>query len=219
MILTPIELADLPAILLDLRRRMAAEVPAVPSHVVAVFERIAATLDLVPLGVDTPQHRADGIALAHRFGIETLDEEPQAAYSWDGRYIRTRSESYVLIHEIGHWLVAPPERRNLLDFGLGAGPETGRIAEANAAIRADQETQIEEEALSSLIGILWEVELGQPAILAFLEQNWLEGWDRSACIENLAANLDLLRQRGLIDANYRPISPEHFQVKPLAASL
>ncbi|MBB6249762.1 elongation factor P hydroxylase [Nitrospirillum iridis] len=219
MILTPIPLEDLPAILDDLRRRMRAEVPAVPRLAVEVFERIAATLELVPMGVDTPQHRAAGIALAHRFGIATIDELPMQAYSWDGHAIRTQSESYVLIHEIGHWLVAPPERRGLVDFGLGAGPETGRIAEANAAICVDLETQIEEEALSSLIGILWEVELGQPAILAFLEQNWLEGWDRPACIDNLAANLANLHRRGLIDANYRPVAPEHFEVMGRVASL
>ncbi|MEA1676953.1 hypothetical protein [Nitrospirillum sp. BR 11163] len=215
MILTPIPLEELPAILADLRGRLTGADPLVAE----VFERIAGTLDLVPLGVDTPQHRAGGIALAHRFGIETIDELPMAAYSWDGRAIRTQSESYVLIHEIGHWLVAPPERRGLVDFGLGAGPETGRVNEANAAICVDQETQIEEEALSSLIGILWEVELGQPAIMAFLEQNWLEGWDRAACIDNLADNLANLRRRGLIDANYRPIPPEHFEVKRRVASL
>ncbi|WP_044561497.1 elongation factor P hydroxylase [Azospirillum sp. B4] len=214
MILTPIELGDLPPILADLRRRL---VPGTPAAL--VFERIAATLDLVPLGVDTPQHRADGIALAHRFGIATIDELPMQAYSWDGHAIRTQSESYVLIHEIGHWLVAPPERRGLVDFGLGAGPETGRVDEANAVLCVDQETQIEEEALSSLMGILWEVELGQPAIAAFLEQNWLEGWDRAACIDNLADNLAILRRRGLIDANYRPIAPEHFEVKAPVASL
>ncbi|MEA1650221.1 elongation factor P hydroxylase [Nitrospirillum sp. BR 11164] len=215
MILTPIPLEELPAILADLRGRLTGADPLVA----AVFERIADTLDLVPLGVDTPRHRADGIALAHRFGIETIDELPMAAYSWDGRAIRTQSESYVLIHEIGHWLVAPPERRSLVDFGLGAGPETGRVEEANAAICVDRDTQIEEEALSSLIGILWEVELGQPAIMAFLEQNWLEGWDRAACIDNLADNLANLHRRGLIDANYRPIPPEHFEVKQRVASL
>ncbi|MEE3626795.1 hypothetical protein UCD39_22925 [Nitrospirillum sp. BR 11752] len=215
MILTPIPLEELPPILADLRGRLAGADPLVAE----VFERIAGTLDLVPLGVDTAQHRADGIALAHRFGIETIDELPMQAYSWDGRAIRTQSESYVLIHEIGHWLVAPPERRGLVDFGLGAGPETGRVNEANAAICVDQETQIEEEALSSLIGILWEVELGQPAIMAFLEQNWLEGWDRAACIDNLADNLATLHSRGLIDANYRPIPPEHFEVKRHVASL
>jgi len=174
----------------------------------AVFDRIAATLDLVKDGYDTPAHRAQAVDLARRFGIETIDEVPQAAFSYDGRAIRTRSEAYVLIHEVAHWLVAPPERRGLVDFGLGAGPESGRVEEANAAIAVDKDTQIEEEALASLLGILWEVELGQPAILAFLEQNWLEGWERSACAGNFAEAVGKLHERGLIDKAGRPYPPE-----------
>ncbi|MFY8093631.1 MAG: elongation factor P hydroxylase [Niveispirillum sp.] len=178
------------------------------SRTAKVLARIAATRDLIALGVDTPTHRAAAVELARAFGIGVIDEEPQAAFSYDGSAIRTRSEAYVLIHEVAHWLVAPPERRGLIDFGLGAGPESGRVAEANRAIAVGKEAQIREEALASLLGILWEVELGQPAILAFLEQNWLEGWERPACAENLTDNVEALFQAGLITADGRPISPE-----------
>ena len=65
--------------------------------------------------------------------MTAIDAVPATAFSWDGRAVRTRSEASVLIHEVAHWLIAPPDRRALPDFGLGAGPETGRIAEANAA--------------------------------------------------------------------------------------
>src|SRR5690606_22128754 len=47
---------------------------------------------------DEKTWRADAVALAVALGIETLDEEPQAAFSWDGCRIRTRSESSVVIH-------------------------------------------------------------------------------------------------------------------------
>ncbi|MFV3128183.1 elongation factor P hydroxylase [Niveispirillum sp. KHB5.9] len=173
-----------------------------------VLARIAATRDLIALGVDTAEHRAAAVDLARAFGIGVIDEAPQDAFSYDGVSIRTRSEAYVLIHEVAHWLVAPPERRGLVDFGLGAGPESGRIDEANEAIAVGKDEQIREEALASLLGILWEVELGQPAVLAFLEQNWLEGWDRASCAQNLADNVDQLFQAGLIDAEGRPFAPE-----------
>lgn len=178
------------------------------SRTAQVLARIAATRDLIAHGVDTPAHRAAAVDLARAFGIGVIDEAPQEAFSYDGAAIRTRSEAYVLIHEVAHWLVAPPARRSLIDFGLGAGPESGRVDEANSAIAVGKEEQIREEALASLLGILWEVELGQPAILAFLEQNWLEGWERPACAENLTDNVEALFQAGLIDAVGRPFPPE-----------
>lgn len=205
MILTPVDDAELPGMLAAVAARLADG-----SDAARVFARIRATADLIPLGVDTPAHRAAAVDLAHRFGIATIDEEPMQAFSWDGRAIRTRSEASVIVHEVAHWLLSPPERQGLPDFGLGAGPETGRRAEAEAAKCVDLDTMIEEEALSSLLGILWEVELGQPAILAFLEQNWLEGWQRPACVENLETNLMALRQKGLIDAEMKPLSPDCF---------
>lgn len=213
MQLTPISDTDLPLAIEAVRAHLA---PGTMAR--DVFDRIAATRDLIPLGVDTPGHRAQGVDLARRFGIGTIDEEPARAWSYDGGSIRTRSEAYVLIHEVAHWLVAPPERRRLLDFGLGAGPESGRVAEADAQLCVSKDVQIEEEALASLLGILWEVELGQPAILAFLEQNWLEGWGRPACAENLRANLDALLARGLIDAAGRPVPPENFPATAVRAA-
>jgi len=37
-----------------------------------------------------------------------------------------------------------------------------------------------DETAASLLGILWEAALGQPALASFLDQNWLEGLGRSA---------------------------------------
>ena len=61
------------------------------------------------------------------------------------------------------------------DFGLGPGPDT---TEREAAERAAVVSPLErdaEEAAASLLGILWEAALGQPALASFLDQNWLEG--------------------------------------------
>lgn len=180
----------------------------------AVLDRIAGSLPQVARGVDTPAYRAAAVALARRCAIPVLDEEPQRALSWDGAVLRTRSESYVLMHEIAHWLLCPPARRGLPDFGLGAGPESGRPELADAVIRVTPAERQEDECLSSLLGILWEVELRQPAILAFLEQNWLEGWDRPACAENLSRWATRLRDLNLIDSRGRPVGPD---VSDLAA--
>ncbi len=165
-----------------------------------VFRLIADTRRLCPgFRADLEAGRHKAVALAHRMGIATIDEAPDAAFSWDGRAIRTRSETSVLFHEIAHWQIAPPERRCLFDFGLGAGPETGRIAEANAVVCVGTAIQEEEENLASLLGILWEVSHGEPAILAFAEQNWLELYDRPSTQRHFIHYVDMLRTRELVD--------------------
>ena len=196
------ELAEVPAALAAVRARLSDPLS------LAVLDRVAGSQAQVARGVDTPAYRAAAVELARRCGIPVLDEEPQQALSWDGAVLRTRSESYVLMHEIAHWQLCPPARRGLPDFGLGAGPESGRPDIADAAIRVTAEEQQEDECLSSLLGILWEVELGQPAILAFLEQNWLEGWQRLACAENLTRWVRRLRDLNLIDSRGRPVGPD-----------
>lgn len=199
MNLTPIDIEELPLVLAGLRARIGDD-----ACVCGAFRRIAETVGLVGAGSDLPQHRRAARSLAGRFGIALVDEAPGGGFSWDGRAIRARSEASVLIHEIAHWLVAPPARRLLPDFGLGAGPETGRVAEADAVRCVDDATKEKEELSASLLGILFEAELGLPAILAFIEQNWLEAWDRPAAAELFRGTVRRLSAKGLIDADGRP---------------
>ncbi|HYD31241.1 MAG TPA: hypothetical protein VEB64_10365 [Azospirillaceae bacterium] len=202
MILTPIPADDTAGAL----ERFAAKL-AHHSLALKVLRRIAASWPVTG-EVDTPEQRSQGVRLAHAFGIGTLDEEPMRAFMWDGKVIRTRIEASVIVHEVAHWLCCPPERRAALDFGLGAGPETGRMAEAEAALSTDENTRQEEECLTSLLGILWEAELGHPAILAFLEQNWLESIDRPSAIGYFTRMVDRLLADGLIDTDGRPVGPD-----------
>jgi hypothetical protein len=201
MILTPLE-SETFSHALDIFDRGLAGDPLAQS----VFRRIAETKRFCPgFKADLHAGRHKAIALAARMGIATLDEDPAAAFSWDGQVIRTRSETSVVFHEIAHWQIAPPARRAAYDFGLGAGPETGRIAEADSASQVDSATKEEEENLASLLGILWETEYGEPAVLAFAEQNWLELYERPHTQRHFAACLKNLRARGLVDADARPL--------------
>ncbi len=202
MILTPISTDRLDAVLTHFADRLADRPRAA-----AAFARIAATWPVTPGTVDTPAQRADAVALAHSFGVATLDQEPAVAFSWDGRCIRTRSEASVIVHEVAHWLLCAPERRPLPDFGLGAGPETGLKEAANAAFCVSEEQRETEEVLTSLLGILWEAELGQPAILACLEQNWLEGAHRASTVAFFADAVDALHRAGLVGHEGRPVPP------------
>ncbi len=210
MILTPINPQALPQIL-DTYDAGLAGYPMAR----AVFRRIADTRRRCPdLKADLAAGRAKAVALAAKFGIPTIEEEPSAAFSWDGYAIRTRSETSVVFHEIAHWQIAPAERRSIYDFGLGAGPETGRAPAANAAVCVDQQTQEHEETLASLLGILWEVEYDEPALLAFAEQNWLELYDRAGTHLHFVQSFKALRARQLIDAEGRPCLESAFSSSP-----
>lgn len=200
MILTPIAPEDLPRLL----AAFGGGLPVGDAVARAAFLRIAEGLSAFADPAAEEAARRQAVDLAARFGIPTLEEEPARAFSWDGAAIRALSEPCVLLHEIAHWQICPMARRGLYDFGLGAGPETGRRDEADAARLADFATQEREEAMASLLGILWETELGQPAVLAFAEQNWLERADHPGTPGYFATVIGWLHAAGLIDDQARP---------------
>lgn len=204
MILTPIADVDMPRALAVFAANLQDRAVAA-----AAFRRISDTWPAAN-GVDTPQQRTDGAELAHAHGVATLDEPPSASFMWDGEVIRIDVEATVIVHELAHWLLAAPDRRPLIDFGLGPGPETTRRKEAVAHKRLSFEECMDEERLTSLLGILWEAELGHPAILAFLEQNWMEAWERPTTAYWFADHIDRLLAAGLIDADGRPATARDF---------
>jgi hypothetical protein len=210
MMLTPLPLEAVPSALDALAARLAGDATAT-----AALARIAASCRCADGSADTPGYRAAAVALAEANGIPTRDEPPASAFSWDGAVLRAQSEPWVILHEIAHWLICPPERRSLPDFGVGAGPESGRKAEADRARVVDDEAQQEDEAMASLLGVLLEAELGQPAVLAFLEQNWLEGYEREGAALHFRATIAALKRRGLIDAAGRPTC--RFSNRPVTA--
>jgi hypothetical protein len=128
---------------------------------------------------------------------------PRAGFSWDGHAARSDTEAYVLLHEAAHFQLASPERRRRIDFGLGPGPETGARDLALRAAVLHGLAREREEAMASLLGILWEVELGQPALASFLDQNWLEGVERAGA--HFAAIGAALSDGGFIDVAGRPM--------------
>jgi hypothetical protein len=199
MILTPIPLGALD----DRLNRFAAGLRSALSH--RAFGQIRATAPDRAFGKDAERHRLTALALARRCGMEVHPPETRCWFNWDGTALNSATEAYVILHEIAHFVLAPPERRNLIDFGLGPGPDTlDRAAAERAAVLAPLARE-EDEAAASLLGILWEAQLGQPALASFLDQNWLEGLDRSAPA-HFAAVFERLRGRGLLELG-EPLSP------------
>lgn len=160
--------------------------------------------DLMRLSTDR-QHHEQAVALCRSFDFGILECPPQDWFTWDGRNVACGMEPSVIVHEVAHYQCAAPYRRMLPDFGLGAGPETGAGTAAANAVRAVYGAEADvEEGLSSLLGILWEAELGQPAILAFLEQNWLEGGVDARNVAHFIKMVDTLRRLYLVDETGHP---------------
>ena len=202
MILTPMELAAVPRLLDDFAAGLG-------DHPCAtVLARIRASLAAVD-GPDIALSRRDdhhrqAVALLARFGLGAHDADPRDGLTWDGRAVSIRMEPSVIVHEVAHYQLAAPERRHLADFGLGAGPESGDKARGEADRRVFGVDCDREEALASLLGILWEAELGQPAVLAFLEQNWLEGGASRGNLDHFTRNVGILVAGGFLDEDGRP---------------
>jgi hypothetical protein len=164
---------------------------------VKVFCRIRATSPDRARSAEAEQHRRVALSIARAFGIAIHPEGRQCNYNWDGTALNGSTEPYVILHEIAHFVLAPVERRDLIDFGLGPGPDTiDRGAAENAAVLSPLARETD-EAAASLLGIVWEAELGQPALASFLDQNWLEGLDRSAA-SHFTTVLGALRRRRLL---------------------
>lgn len=171
-----------------------------------VFSRVTKRIpdgDLMTLSTD-PVHHAQGVELCRQFGFGILDVDPKTYWTWDGDNVAIRMEPSVLIHEVAHYQCAAPHRRKVIDFGLGCGPESGRREEADAVQSLFCPERDVEEALCSLLGILWEAELGQPAVLAFLEQNWMEGGIALHNVAHFKKIVRWLRQMDLIDDDGAP---------------
>ena len=164
----------------------------------AVFGRIRSTSADRAVGAMAEEHRQVALTLARRLGMAIHPEGVECAFNWDGTALNSATEAYVILHEVAHFLLASTERRRLVDFGLGPGPDTRNREAAEHAAVISPLAREEDEAAASLLGIIWEAKLGQPALASFLDQNWLEGLDRSAHT-HFAVVLGRLRRSGSLD--------------------
>jgi hypothetical protein len=171
----------------------------------ALFCQIRTTAPDRAAGAEARQHRLGALSLARRCGMAIHPEGTWCLFNWDGKALNGATEAYVILHEAAHFMIASPERRCFVDFGLGPGPDTiDRYTAERAAILSPLACA-EDEAAASLLGIIWEAQLGQPALASFLDQNWMEGLDRSAAA-HFAAVFGALQSRGLLQSSTRRIT-------------
>ena len=175
-----------------------------------VFQLIRATSPDRAEGPEAESHRLAALALARNCGMAVHPPDARCGFNWDGAALNGATEAYVILHEIAHFALAPSKRRRLVDFGLGPGPDTIDHDTAERAAVLSPLDCAEDEAAASLLGIVWEAELGQPALASFLDQNWLEGLERCAAahFSQVAAGLwrrGLLGPRGAGRGDISPL--------------
>jgi len=169
----------------------------------AVFARIRTTSPDRATGAEAERHRLAALSFARSSGVAVHPAGTRCHFNWDGTALNGATEAYVILHEVAHFALAPPERRGLVEFGLGPGPDTlDREAAERAAVLPPLAREAD-EAAASLLGIIWEAALGQPALASFLDQNWLEGLDRSAA-GHFTVVVETLRQRELLKVEQAP---------------
>jgi hypothetical protein len=121
---------------------------------------------------------------------------PYADNIWSGTVLRIdpRHRASELFHEIGHWLIAPADRRSLRNYGLG---EVGGIGPRREAVVSVEQGQLEEE-YASVLGIALEFHLDADWAWTyrFHSWDWLGGpW-------SAIGRLLELEQRGLVRRGY-----------------
>jgi hypothetical protein len=153
--------------------------------------------------MEAERHRLAALSVARGFGMAIYPDATPCKFNWDGVGLFAATEAYVILHEVAHFALAPLERRGLVEFGLGPGPDTlDRSAAERAATLSPPEREAD-EAAASLLGIVWEAALGQPALASFLDQNWFEGLERSAPA-HFTAVLATLRRSGALNLRLTP---------------
>jgi hypothetical protein len=203
MILTPIDRDRLGAVL----KQFAAGLR--DRNAQAAFARIARTGAERVGRAPAERHRLAAVGLARRLGITVRAGAPPRSFGWNGRIMGAGTEACVLLHEVAHWQLADRRRRRAPEFGLGPGPETGHRAAAERAKLLTGMAREHEEAMASLLGILWETELRQPALASFLDQNWLEGAGRPGAAGHFEKTLARLTRAGPVDVAGRPNYARH----------
>jgi hypothetical protein len=116
-----------------------------------------------------------------------------------------------LVHDIAHFLVAPPERRWVAEFGLGTAPEGMRHIQAVVTMTT-AESLLEEER-ASLLGILIEKALGMDWLYTMQDHSWLDFRSAEDVFEN-EPSIRWLQVNGFVDGNLLPRwSGDHFTKK------
>lgn len=114
-----------------------------------------------------------GIVLSKRLFSPSMEYDDLVRYpAYDGKSIAIiGANDHDLLHEIGHWVAAEPEQRDLPEFGLGTpfyGTPVGCVKNKEditfPAVIDFDESEIQ-EMMTQLLCVLWGQAYGIPSVL------------------------------------------------------
>lgn len=153
--------------------------------------------------------------LLERHHIKTVPENKEKV-SWNGETlaISGKTPSDVL-HEICHYVLATPEQRTRVDYGLGAGFDTDNDDLAKKWKNKSLEECTQEEEEVSLLGILLEKSFGLNHRATMEFHQWIDIHEtpeellESSLTKKMEEVLGRLRDRGLITKSGRWTKKAH----------
>src|ERR1051325_7277657 len=77
----------------------------------AAFDRIRVTSPERALDAEAARHHREALALARDLGLPVHPPGTRTAFNWDGAALDPDTEAYVILHEVAHFVLAPPDRR------------------------------------------------------------------------------------------------------------
>lgn len=112
--------------------------------------------------------------LAKGVGVKlNWKRNPSFSFQWDGTDIACDGQNASnILHDIAHWVFADEDRKEVEDFGLGPGPDSGF---SDTIMMVTGEESGNEEELASALGIWWEKQLGLPWEETKEYHNWGNG--------------------------------------------
>jgi len=107
------------------------------------------------------------------FYIPVIEECDLYESVWDGESLRIgnlQDDTASVLHELAHFQVAKEKNRYLPEFGHGDSPDSFRRAKQTISSKEAPW----DEALSSMLGILWEKHLGYNHQNTLAEHSWYQ---------------------------------------------
>jgi len=109
--------------------------------------------------------------MARKLGIKLSKRHASDSYEWDGNSIAVDNwerDASNIIHDIAHWLISDEDMRNIPDFGLGSGVDSGTLSDPLV------QDEIEHELLASCLGVLMEREFNMDWQETYIYHQWAD---------------------------------------------